>query len=241
MIIHEDTSALRTVVAQACRVLAAKGLVEGILGHVSVRVAADEMLIRCRGPQERGLAHTRAEDVWRVNLSGDPVDLPDGYAPPKELPLHGELLRARPDLGAVVHAHPRSALLCTLAGLQPRAVFGAYDIPAMRMAKQGIPVYERPVLIHSVELAQEMVDAMGSSDVCLLRGHGVTVAGEGVEQATTRTITLDRLLDVTVQLAQLRAAPPEVSDLDGAELPNLGSSFNDALAWQALVAEVWDR
>lgn len=238
MTIHEDGRALRTVMAEACRILAAKGLVEGILGHVSVRVATDEMLIRCRGPEERGLAHTRAEDICRVSLSGDPVDLPAGYSPPKELPLHGELLRARPDLGAVVHAHPRSALLCTLADLQPRAVFGAYDIPAMRMAQEGIPVYGRSVLVHSAELAGEMVEAMGSSDVCLLRGHGVTVAGQGIEQATTRTISLDRLLEVTVQLAQLGAVPAEVSDLDSAELPDLGSSFNDALAWKALVGEV---
>ena len=134
VIILVDGPRLRELVARACRVLADRGLVEGVLGHVSARVGEGEMVVRCRGAEERGLAASTAQDIWRMTLDGTPVDLPEGYAPPKELPLHGELLRARPDVGAVVHAHPRSALLCGLAGLKPRAVFGAYDSPAMRLA-----------------------------------------------------------------------------------------------------------
>jgi 3,4-dihydroxyphthalate decarboxylase len=42
--------------------MAAFGLVENILGHVSARVSAGELLIRCRGPHERGLAATTAAE-----------------------------------------------------------------------------------------------------------------------------------------------------------------------------------
>lgn len=52
------TAELRGEVAVACRVLATEGLVENILGHVSARVGG-RMLIRCRGPRERGLRPTR--------------------------------------------------------------------------------------------------------------------------------------------------------------------------------------
>jgi ribulose-5-phosphate 4-epimerase/fuculose-1-phosphate aldolase len=238
MRITEDGPALRALIAQACRVLALKGLVEGVLGHVSARVADDEVVVRCRGPYERGLAMTTADDVWRVTLDGVPVDLPAGYSPPKELPLHTELLRGRPEIGAVVHAHPRAALLCGLANLKPRGVFGAYNIPALRLGLAGVPVFERPILITRPELALEMMAAMGDSDVCLLRGHGITVAGDSVEQATVKAVNLHVLLDVTVQLAQLGAEPPQVNESDLAELPDLGSAFNDRLAWQALVAEL---
>ena len=240
MVILADGPALRTRVAQACRLLARRRLVEGILGHVSARVSADEILIRCRGPLEQGLLHTTAEDICRITLAGKPVDLPDGYVPPKELPLHTELLRARPDLGAVVHAHPRSALLCGLADLEPRAAFGAFDIPAARMALAGIPVYPRSILISRPELAQEMVDAMVGSDVCLLKGHGLAVGGESVEQATVRTLTLDTLYQITLELARLGVQPREIDGQDLAELPDLGSSFNDGLVWNALVAELPD-
>ncbi len=46
-----DLAGLRRTVALACRILAYRGLAEDVLGHVSVRVGADRMLVRCRGPQ----------------------------------------------------------------------------------------------------------------------------------------------------------------------------------------------
>ena len=62
--------ALRDTVATACRVLAHEGLVEGILGHVSARVDGDRMLVRCRGPEERGLHATRPDDIRLVDFDG---------------------------------------------------------------------------------------------------------------------------------------------------------------------------
>jgi len=45
--------------------MAACGLVEHVLGHISVRVSQDELLVRCRGPVEAGLAATTADDIIR--------------------------------------------------------------------------------------------------------------------------------------------------------------------------------
>ena len=139
-----------------------------------------------------------------------------------------------------VHAHPRAALLCGLADLEPRAVFGAYNIPAMRLARAGTPVFRRPVLVTRRELALEMIAAMGDADVCLMRGHGITVAADSVERATVLAVNLHVLVDITVQLAMLGARPPQVDERDFAELPDLGSAFNDMLPWQVLVAELPD-
>lgn len=238
MIVHQDGSELRGKVATACRILASKGLVEGILGHVSVRVADDEIVIRCRSPHERGLRWSSAADVCRLTLHGEPIDLPEGFSPPKELPLHTELFRERSSVGAIVHAHPPAALLCGLAGLRPRPVFGAYNIPAMRLAQKGVPVFPRPILITRSDLAREMLEAMTGSDVCLLLGHGITVAAETVERATVLAVNLNTLLDVTVQLARLGAHPNELSEKDLAELPDLGSAFNDELVWNSFVADL---
>jgi ribulose-5-phosphate 4-epimerase/fuculose-1-phosphate aldolase len=238
VIVHEDGAALRDTVATACRVLAVRGLVGGILGHLSARVSESEIIVRCRGRDERGLRATLASDIWRVTLDGTSVDLPAGYELPKELPIHTELLRARPELGAVIHAHPPAALLAGLAGLRPRAVFGAFNIPAMRLALDGVPVFPRAVLITRPELGREMVAAMGERPICLLRGHGITVAAGTVEQAVVTALNLNELLSVTVELARLHVAPPELSAEDLAELPDLGSAFNDGLTWQALLDEL---
>jgi 3,4-dihydroxyphthalate decarboxylase len=238
VMVWPDTKGTRATVATSCRILAHRGLVDGILGHVSVRVSADELLIRCRGEDEPGLANSRPSDIWRVNLDGDPIDLPAGYAPPNEVWIHTEVMRRRPEVGAVIHAHPPAALLVGLAELRPRPVFGAYNIPALRLALAGIPVYPRPVLITRQELAGEMMEIMGDADVCLLRGHGVTIAAPTVEAATTLAVDFNALLVITLELARLGAVPPELAEQDLAELPDLGSGFNHRFTWQALVADL---
>lgn len=231
----------REMVATACRVLANEGLVKGILGHVSARTANDQLLIRCRGPQERGLRHSTADDVWTITTEGEPVDVPAGYRPPNEAPIHTELMRRRPEVGAVVHAHPPAALIFGLAGLELRPVIGAYNIPAMRMAMDGVPVFPRPVLISRPELAEQLLDCMGESDTCLMTGHGIAVAGATVEEAVVRAIDLTVLMDITVKLAQLGATPDVVGPDDLEELPDLGSRFNAELVWSSLVADVDSR
>ena len=128
---------LRREVALACRVLAHAGLAADVLGHVSVR-AEGGLLVRCRGPAESGLLFTTAADVHLVGPDGR-ADLPGGYAVPGELPIHAATLRARPDVRAVVHAHPPALVAADLAGLTLRPVVGAYNIPAARMARDGIP------------------------------------------------------------------------------------------------------
>ena len=83
-----------------------------------------------------------------------------------------------------------------------------------------------------------MIDAMGDRPICVLLGHGITVAAASVEQATVLALNLDELLSVTVDLARLGAHPESLSERDMAELPDLGSGFNDSMAWRALVADL---
>ena len=101
--------------------------------------------MRCRGPAERGLLFTVPDDVRLLDLDGH-GDL-DGYAPPNELPLHTETLRARPDVNVVVHAHPPAVVAADLAGARLLPILAAFNMTAARLAADGIPVYPRGVLI----------------------------------------------------------------------------------------------
>lgn len=237
----EDLDDLRRTLTTACRVLAMEGLVEGTLGHVSARVGTDSgagrMLIRGRGPDDSGVAFTSPADIRLVDFDGRGDDPEDGYSLPNELPIHGEILRARPEVGAVVHAHPPAVLVCGIAGLELRPIFGAFNIPAMRMALDGVPVYPRSVLIRRPELAKEMMAVMGDRPVCVLRGHGITVTGANVEQAVVRAINLNALATVTLKVAEVGADAAAIPPEDVAELPDLGSAFNDESAWRYYVAK----
>ena len=236
-----ELAPLRTLIAQACRVLAARGLADGILGHVSLRVDDRRLLVRCRGPQERGLAFTTDADIRLVDLDGvegAPGELDGGYAPPNELPLHTEVLRTRADVAAVVHAHPPDVVAADLAGIAIRPIVGAFDIPGTRLAAGGVPVYPRGVLVRDRRLAAEMVAAMGKRPVVVLRGHGLTSAGASVEQAVLHAVSVDRIAQLSLRVVSAGGTLADLPDADMAELPDLGSGFNTATAWRHELARL---
>jgi ribulose-5-phosphate 4-epimerase/fuculose-1-phosphate aldolase len=224
-------SDLRTTVATACRILAQQGLAADVLGHVSARLDADRILLRCRGPADRGLLFTGADDVREVDLGGR-GDLDGGYAAPNEFHIHTELFRARPDVQAVVHAHPRDVMVADLAGVELRQVFGAYNIPASRLAHDSVPVYPRSVLIRTPELGRAVAAAVGDAGACILRGHGIVTVGESVEHATMRALDLAELSRISAEVTRLGGHPQILSADDRRELPDLGSSFNDLSRWR---------
>ncbi len=174
-------------VAAACRVLAATGLVEHVLGHVSVRTGPDRLLVRCRGPRESGLAWTTERDVREVPLAGAPDVAP--WTVPNELPIHRVLLRRRPEVTAVVHAHPPAVVAYSLLDRPLLPVYGAYDIPGAALAAGGVPVWPRAALVRTDALAGELADALGDRPVVVLRGHGlVSVAAGPPETAVPQAV-----------------------------------------------------
>lgn len=231
---------LPTTVANACRVLAATGLVEHVLGHVSVR-SGDGILVRCRGPREAGLAYTTAADVRPVPLDG-PAGAGDAageWSPPQELPIHTAILRARPDATAVVHAHPPAVVAMSLAGLPWRPIFGAYDIPAARLAADGIPVWPRAALVSTPMLGAELAAFAGDHPVTVLRGHGlVSVAAgpphEAVARAVVQACAVNTLASMTLAVVAAGGTPAAIGDDDLAALPDLGPAFNVDTMWRHL-------
>jgi 3,4-dihydroxyphthalate decarboxylase len=178
---------------------------------------------------------TSGEAIRRVKFDGQGSDREGRYEAPKELPIHGEIYKVRPDVGCVIHAHPPAALICGITKLDFRPIFGAFNIPAMRMTLEGIPVFPRSVLIDKPELAAAMIEVMGQKDICLLRGHGVTVTGRTVEEATVRALNFNTLARVTLHIAQSGRQANDVSPQDREELPDLGSTFNTTWVWRYYV------
>ena len=198
------SGSLVNTVALSCRILAKLGLVKETTGHVSARTAdAKYMLIRGRGKAETGLLFTRGRDIVLADFDGNAVKGSGHLKPPNESCIHGELYKARDNIGAVVHAHPPSVVLASIAGIELRPIFGGYDPRAMRLGLKKIPVYESSVTLHSKDQVHDMMRVMGENDVCILRGHGVVVAGETVEEATIKAIKLNELARFNLQAASL--------------------------------------
>ncbi|WP_241987657.1 class II aldolase/adducin family protein [Cryobacterium sp. TMT1-66-1] len=230
----------RALIAQACRILASRGLADGILGHISLRAGDGCLLVRCRGPRERGLEYTVAEDIRLVRFDGTegaPGEL-DEWKVPNELPLHVEVLQMRNDVAAVVHAHPPRIVAADLAGIEIRPIVGAFDIPGTKIAAGGVPVYPRGVLVRNQSLAAEMVTAMKDRPVVVLRAHGITSAAPTVEQAVLQAISLDAIAGLSLQVVSAGGTLRDLADEDMAELPDLGAGFNLEVTWRHEVARL---
>ena len=205
---------LREKVAASCRILAMEELAEETLGHVSARVpGSEEALMRCRGAEERGLIHTGKEAIRRVDFEGRGEEL-EGYRLPNEYPIHGEIYKQRPEVGCVVHVHPPVTLLCFVAGIPVRPVFGGYNPPALKMSLKGIPVYDRSITLTNARAVGPMLQVMGDKDICVLKGHGLIVTGRTVEEATIRAIQFEKLAKITWELAKVNRPVPDIAPED---------------------------
>jgi ribulose-5-phosphate 4-epimerase/fuculose-1-phosphate aldolase len=247
-----DHAELRETIATACRIMAECGLVEHVLGHISARVSAEALLVRCRGPEESGLAYTTAADIRLVPISGpgEPGGSKLGgselggselgaWTAPNELPIHTEVLRRRPDVTAVVHAHPPAVVAVSLLGVPLLPIYGAYDIPGARLAAAGIAGWPNSSLISTQPLAAQMADALGESPVVVLRGHGLVSVAPGppetaVAQAVLQAVAVDTLARTTLEILRAGGTPAPISAAELAGLPDLGGGFNVETMWRHL-------
>jgi ribulose-5-phosphate 4-epimerase/fuculose-1-phosphate aldolase len=225
---------LRHAVADGCRVLAARELAPGFLGHISARVDAKRLLVRCRGSNERGLAFTTPTDIRLVDHDGNAgaAGELDGYTVPFELPLHTALLRRRSDIDVVVHAHPSDVVVADLAGLPIVPIVGAYDIPGAVLAAGGVPVFPSSALIATQELGSAVADALADRPVVVMRGHGLTATGSSVAEAVLRAQAVATIAQLSLRVVAAGGTLSPIADDDLAELPDLGSSLNLATAWR---------
>lgn len=204
------------LVAQGCRILGKLDLTHAALGHISYRLGDSEtMLIKGKGPQEVGLRYTTAEDILRVDFHADKLSGAEGLQPPSESYLHIWLYRKNPRLRSVVHVHPEHAVLLTVVGKEVLPIYGAYGAGA-RLGVEGVPTYQRSVTIHDDRLGEEFAEFMAGRQVALMRGHGVTVTGSGVEDVVVRTLALNELVTMNYK-AYLLGEPRPILDEDLAE------------------------
>ncbi|HEY6925142.1 MAG TPA: class II aldolase/adducin family protein [Steroidobacteraceae bacterium] len=163
---------LREALVGACRGLTRRGLTYGTSGNISVRRDADSFFISPTG--------SAYEDLEEVDV---PLLRFDGRwfgrrRPSSEWRFHRDLLRARADVGAVVHTHSRyaTALACTGRGIPAFhymvAVTGDIEIRCAPYHTFG-----------SQELSDAVLATIRGGKACLLGNHGVIAMGATVAAA----------------------------------------------------------
>ena len=192
-----DRNRLEDALIAAGKRLDARRLVSARDGNLSARLAPDRFLVTATGVRKGEL---RNRDLVEVDEQGKPVG--SGH-PTTEIGLHLTVYRQRPDVRAVVHAHPPVAVGFATAGLDltelllPEVAVDLGPVPLVAYATPGTPDLERAV-----------GDIPKGHNGFLLANHGAVTVGETVDQALDRMETLEHLAWITLSAKLLGGAVP---------------------------------
>jgi len=197
-------SALRAALAhdliRAGRVLERHGLIVASEGDVSARITPDRLLISRRG---RRLGDLTPRDFVDLGLS-EPLDSQGRAAASTEHRTHIAAYAARPDIEALVHAHPPGLSAFAVRGETPnlRALDEARDaihaLCVVPYAPSGTDT-----LAKAVAAALTGAEGVPACDVLILRSHGALAVGASVEEALARLEIAEHLAK-TLLLAERR-------------------------------------
>lgn len=193
-----------------CRRLADAGLIAGQDGNVSVRVGEDRALVTPAGLIKGELT---IEDLVEVDLHARRVR---GHRrPSSEIDMHLRILRARPDVGAVVHAHPPVATGFSVAG----EAFDACVLPELIFQVGWVPLvpYGTP---GTAELGEQLEPFINDYDALLLANHGAVTMGATLMDARIRMESLEHAAKILLT-ARLLGRVVELSPGDVARLEEL--------------------
>ncbi|MFQ5855289.1 MAG: class II aldolase/adducin family protein [Anaerolineae bacterium] len=179
---HSLETELRKAVCEAGRRVKAQGFAAGSDGNLSVRLSEEAILITPSGFDK---GYLQPEQLVTVNLTGDLIP---SYHPARrhlkpssEMNMHLEVYRQRPDVRAVIHAHPPMAIACTVAGIPlDRSVLPEiiYNLEAIQTAP-----YATPGTPEGAKAVRELVQHY---DAILLDRHGSLTLGSDIFQALMR-------------------------------------------------------
>lgn len=188
--------------AQVANDLHAKGLVTGRSGNIS---AYHEGILWIT-PTGFAMKDVRPENLVMIWPDGG-VIAGEGLAPSSEAPMHRRIYEARPEIRAVVHAHPPKASALAVAH-QP------LDAPLLSeivLTLGSVPVvpFQPP---GSKALAEGVTELLKSHDAVMMANHGITAIGKTLADAYYNMELVETFAEIylaTRQLGDMQTLTPE--------------------------------
>jgi L-fuculose-phosphate aldolase len=183
---------LRLAIVETGRICYASGLMLSNNGNISARLGSDRGVIPpsrvCKGRLE-------AEDLLIVGMDGGLIkaDPARRRVVSSETQMHLEVYRQRPELRAVIHAHPSNAISLSVAGIPfpedvlPEVLEGLGPVPTTRFALPG-----------SADIADAVREYIPGHNAILIRNHGALTYGLDLEEALNYLERLESVAKVVV-------------------------------------------
>jgi len=199
--------ALRQDLTRFGKMLHAQGFVAATDGNLSVRLDDQRILIT---PTCVSKGMMRPQDMVIVGLDGRKLN--GSSNPSSEIAMHLTIYRMRPDIGAVVHAHPCTATGFASAGMaldEPlcsEVVITLGSVPLAPYATTG-----------SMELSDSLRPYIPYHDAILMANHGVVTYGEDLCRAYMRMEAVEHYARIVLTARLLGSA----QSIDSRELEKL--------------------
>jgi L-fuculose-phosphate aldolase len=173
--------AKRQSIINACLQMNQSGINQGTSGNISLR-HEDGMLIT---PTSTPYEAMQPAQIVFVNLDGS---FDARQRPSSEWRFHRDILKARPEVNAVVHAHPPYATMLAIMGLE------IPPIHYMIACAGGDTVRCAPYATFGTEeLSRHAVTALQDRSACLLAHHGMIAIGSSLGKAMGLAVEVETL------------------------------------------------
>ena len=183
------------------------------------------------------------DDIVELGLDCKPVSA-DAPRLNGERYIHCQIYKARGDVQSVIHTHDSAVLPFGIAGvtLKPvvaQAGFLPPETPLFEIRDANASEQRRGMLVLDPHLGDALAKTLGANPVVLMRGHGDTIVGRSVRDATVRTIYTH--IDALAQSAAL-ALSPKITSLNESELElNSTENFDADRPWQNYLQKLTPR
>jgi L-fuculose-phosphate aldolase len=187
---------LKTATSEIIRVgtyLSARQYHAALAGNISFRVAENRILCTRHGADK---AELTPEDIVLCDMDGN-VREGNGN-PTSEFSMHGMAYRMRPDIQAVIHAHPPTA-----------TAFAAASVPLNELMLPEMLVLLGPVALvpyatpGTKRLAEQLKAFLPDHDVFMLENHGALSVGGDLREAALRMELLEHNAHITMVVRQI--------------------------------------
>jgi len=188
----------------ACQQLAQRGWVANHDGNISLRRPGGRFLVT---PTAFRKADVRGVDLLVIELDGTVQQ--GRHRVFSEWQLHRAVFEARPDMGAVIHAHPPAATAMACAGQRLDPGFMAESLVSIGDEIAFVPFFAPG----DGALSEAVNQAALRSNAALLGSHGVLTWGSDITMALARMELVEQLATVFTAAASLggvKPLPPEV-------------------------------
>ncbi len=162
---------LKTQLVDCIRMLEKADIID-YNGHCSIRSGDNRILINTGACTRAALT---SADIVVIDMEGKLVE--GTINPPLEFHLHTGIYRARADVKAVVHAHPKWSTFLTMVGESYRPVF------AQGSLLYPCPVLDTPDSINTRPMADRLAKTLGKRPAALMKSHGALAVGRDIVEA----------------------------------------------------------